>query len=64
MEEANSTLAVELNQVQADKQNLQLQLAALQQQWTAATSDNQRLLEEVSCKRPSVDTVRCPAVSI
>ena len=63
MKEENAALASHLTEVQSQKQELQAQLARLQDEWSAANSNNLRLMEEVSTKRNSlqVRTTHTPA---
>ena len=60
MKEENVALASHLTEVQAQKQDLQAQLARLQEEWSAANSNNLRLMEEVSTKRNSLQVMWCP----
>ena len=57
VKEENTALANHLTEVQSQKQELQAQLARLQEEWSAANSNNLRLMEEVSTKRNSLQVV-------
>ncbi len=54
VKEENAALASHLTEVQSQKKELQAQLARLQDEWSAANSNNLRLMEEVSTKRSSL----------
>ena len=54
VKEENVALASHLTEVQSQKQELQAQLARLQDEWSAANSNNLRLMEEVSTKHNSL----------
>ncbi len=54
VKEENAALASHLTEVQSQKQELQAQLARLQDEWSAANSNNLRLMEEVSTKHNSL----------
>ena len=60
VKEENTALANYLTEVQAQKQELQAQLARLQGEWAAANSNNLRLMEEVSTKRNSLQVRTTP----